>query len=221
MGDGWRRWGERGQERGGREDESWRRKAEEEKDDKDDSITDSLSPDRLGGRRPSRVLYSEPNAVFASQGDVKLPHHSPRVSSNSNLLETNGDARPILTVPLREINAGDLGRDSPFNIDTKIRSRLVTPETGIAVEVEATTDSGACVNVMDYDFWDRNKASLGDLDAADFNVSVADGRKLTTSGAITCKVDIPHEAGAYTSVTRFQVIKSSDEWEILLGKPWL
>lgn len=186
---------------------SWRRK------------DTTIRPDRLGGHRPSREVQQIPSyAMLASQGGVKPPQPNHGVSSNQNdPISSNGNAGQIPTVALRELGADDTNaRDRPFNI-----SIGVGEEAANTTAVEATTDSGACVNAMDHQFWLINKDTIGALGPPDFNISVADGRKIGPAGAVTCKVILPHDKGTFETTVRFQVIETTDEWQILLGKPWL
>jgi hypothetical protein len=178
---GWRKWGER--EKG--EEVEGNQEAEGEKTETGERTEDGSKSYGLGGSRSSLSQQLCNSATLASLGG-QIPQTIPSVSdSNTENPHKNDDAGVLPSVQLWEIRPGK-AVDKPFSL---------RGEMGTNVHLIVITDSGACVNALDSVFYEENSAALGPLDAPDFEILVADGRKVRPLGALTTKLSLPHKDG--------------------------
>lgn len=77
------------------------------------------------------------------------------------------------------------------------------------------------MNAVSLRWYSTYQGSIGDLSEPKFHFRLADGSKVKNHGSIELDFEVLHTEGRYKSSARFQVMESADEWEILLGKPWL
>jgi hypothetical protein len=93
--------------------------------------------------------------------------------------------------------------------------------SNVVIPADATTDCGALMNTISWEFYSMNVGRFGELEDPDFHFRLANGSRVHNRGSITLPLVVVHRESLLKYSVRFQVMESEDNWQILLGKPWL
>ena len=154
------------------------------------------------------------------------PDPTPRSSSPTALVQPSTTTPtkppdspdiPPLTPSVRTYTKPNSPPPRPFALKHKLSQGNYYFDAGKTLYI----DDGAMINVMDWSFFGRHAASLSPLQPSSVVVRMADGSVVPSKGIATITVHLASGIERIEAETQFEVLQSSDSWDILLGLPWL